>query len=478
MAKTAQILIGTVVLIGTAVLSGAVAVSVAVPVSAETRAIVMPITGEHRMVKGDTPESARQLALADARRKAIQALVTRLQERADVKALQLKRVELEAFTAVMVDIEEQPAAPTAARSAVRVRVRARLDAGEAAHRMAGFHKDQDATYELVDAWTRTQLLDQRIADQTRRRAVATSDEASAIVREQLQTLTALHVKALTARAYAALARTEPATVGGRASSASGRALGLQLAETASALSPDSPDARYLQGDLRIEAEQPEAAEAEYRKALEGDAPSSAGRTKLAAALRFQGKLPEALAELREAQRIDPTFARAHSDTGMILRAQRNLPEAIAAYREAIRLDPDSTDAHNGLATSLANRGNLEEAVAEFREIVRIDPDSTIGYYNLAYALADLDRDVESASALREVIRINPNHYNARYNLGELFRLEDKYDDSATQFREYLRLAPETPQNQRNITRARGFIRQFEDPDAPQVAPTMRPRPQR
>ena len=102
-----------------------------------------------------------------------------------------------------------------------------------------------------------------------------------------------------------------------------------------------------------------------------------------------------------------------------------------------------------------------------------DPDSTIGYYNLARVLADLDRDVESAAALREVIRIYPDHYNARFNLGELFRLEGKYDDSAAQFREYLRLAPDTPPNRRNITRAQGYIRQFEDPDAPPVAPAMR-----
>ena len=70
--------------------------------------------------------------------------------------------------------------------------------------------------------------------------------------------------------------------------------------------------------------------------------------------------------------------------------------------------------------------------------------------------------MESAAAFREVIRINPNHYNARYNLGELFRLEGKYDDSVKQFREYLRLAPETPQNQRNIERATGFIEKFAD----------------
>jgi hypothetical protein len=44
----------------------------------------------------------------------------------------------------------------------------------------------------------------------------------------------------------------------------------------------------------------------------------------------------------------------------------------------------------------------------------------------------------------------------------LFRLEAKYDESVKQFREYLRLAPDTPQNRRNIERAKSFIQKFEE----------------
>ena len=447
--------------------------ALAVTVRADTRAVEMRIAGEHKSIKGDTTASARLLALADARHKAMQAAIAHLQGRADVKALRLRPVQLEAYAAVLVDIEDQPAGATRTATPVRAQVTARLDAEDAARRMAGFHKDQDASFELMGAWTRRQQLNRQLAEQTRRRAAATADEAGIILKEQLQTVAALAATQLTAKAYAAMARTEPTTVGGRATPPGGADRARQLAEAALALSPESPDAHYLMGDLLIEAAQPAAAEAAYRKALEGGGPSIAGRTKLAGALRYQGKLSEALAELRDAQQVDPAFARAHGELGVILGAQKNLPEALAAYREAIRLDPDSIDAHNGLAVTLAGSGKLEDAVAEFREIIRIDPDSTIGYYNLAYALADLDRDVESAAALREVILINPNHYNARYNLGELFRLEGKYDDSANQFREYLRLAPDTPRNQRNITRAKGFIQQFEDPNAPAVVDTMR-----
>ena len=442
---------------------------------ADTRVVEMRITGEHKPVTGDTIESARLLALADARHKAVHAAVGHLQQRADVKALRLRPAQLEAYAAVLVDLEDQQAGATRTATPVRAQVMARLDAGDAARRMAGLHKDQDASFELIGAWTRTQQLHRQLAEQTRRRAAATTQEAGIILQEQLKTVAGLGVTQLTAKAYAVLARTEPATVGGRATPAGGTDRARQLAEAALALSPDSPDAHYLMGDLLIEAAQPAAAEAAYRKALGDGGPSIAGRTKLAAALRYQGKLSEALAELRDAQQVDPAFARAHGELGVILGAQKSLPEALAAYREAIRLDPDSIDAHNGLAVALASSGKLEDAVAEFREIIRIDPDSTIGYYNLAYALADLDRDVESAAALREVLRINPNHYNARFNLGELFRLEGKYDDSANQFREYLRLAPDTPGNQRNITRATGYIRQFEDPDAPEVGDSMRRR---
>jgi tetratricopeptide (TPR) repeat protein len=436
---------------------GLLVLTLATVAHAQSPVVEIRVAGTHTIASGDTPASALQLALADANGKAWQAAASRLRSRADIKALRLQPAQLDAGIAGILDIEPVPAAPAAAARQATVQVaataqvtlRLRLNAGDAARRIAALRKDQDASLDVTNAWSQIQQLQARLADQTQRDPRGT-------------TAAALNLKYLAARAYGALARTEPTTVGGRLPSAEGLERARQLAEAAAAISADAPDAHYVFGDLWVEDEKPGPAEAEYRIALAAEPGSALGRTKLAAALRYQDKLPEAIAELRHVLRTDPGFARAHSDLGMILRAQKQLPESIAAYREAIRLDPDLIDAHNGLAVALANNRDLEAAVVEFREIVRIDPDSTIGYYNLAYALADLDRDVESAIALREVIRINPNHYNARFNLGELLRLEGKYDDSARQFREFLRLAPDTPQTRRNISRARQYVEQFED----------------
>jgi tetratricopeptide (TPR) repeat protein len=439
--------------------------------SVHAAAIELRVAGRPGTRAGDPPASVRVLALADARRRALEMFVARLGERADIKALKLAPGHLEAFILVLMEVVEP--APDAPQNG-RIDIAARVDEESAARIIHNLRKDQDVTFELGEAWRRMQRLHGQFDERANGRAGADGDRTVRLLQDQLQIAAALDVTRVIARAYAALARTEPVTVGGRAIPAAGLKRARELADLAMAFSPDGPEAHYLMGDVLVESEQLQAADAEYRRALGADAPSSAGRTKLAAALRLQGRMSDALVELEEAQRIDPTYARAHNDAGMILRAGQQLPAAISAYREAVRLAPDFIDAHNGLAMTLANSGKPEEAVAEFREIIRIDPDSTIGYFNLAHVLADLDRDVESAAALREVIHIYPDHYNARYNLAELFRLEGKYDDSATQFREYLRLAPDAPQNRRNITRATGLIQQFEDPNAPLVPDTMKP----
>jgi tetratricopeptide (TPR) repeat protein len=445
-------------------LAAVVLLATTFPAFGQTLAPGTRVVGIHTPVRGDTPELARQLALLDGQQKAWQMAIKDLQARKDIQALRLTSAQMEAFTAVLVETEDSSAraAATPVSTPVQLTIRVRFEAAGAARRMAGLRNDQDASPAIVARWTEMQQLHEQLADQTRRRASATNDQASEIAREQLQTLQALTIKHLATRITAAMARTQPATIGGRVVTDAGRELAGRLAEQARALAPDSPDVHSLMGDMLLDAEQPEAAEVEYRKALAGHQDSSVAHHKLAEVLRLQGKFDESVAELRETLRLNPKSAGAHTDLGLIFRAQDKLEDSAAEYREAIRIDPDWADAHNGFAVLLATSGRPDLAVNEFKEIVRIDPDSTIGYFNLATALADLDRDVEAAAALREVIRIYPDHYNAHYNLGEMFRLEGKFDESAKQFREYVRLAPNTPQTQRNLRRARQYIEQYSD----------------
>jgi tetratricopeptide (TPR) repeat protein len=412
---------------------------------AQSPAVEIRATGEHRLAPNETPDTARELALADAEHKTLLKAVASLQTRADVKALRLTPNQLDAYVAALLDIHDPASAPkfVESRTACRVDVQVRFDVSGTAHRLNRLRKDQDASKQLEDTWNQIQDLEKQLP-------------------EQRGQLTALRVKWLTTQIVVALARTEEAPIGGRSPTKEGRARARQLADAALALAPDSADAHGAMGDVLVDARELETAEAEYRTALTADSSSSSGHWRLGNALLLQSELTEAEAEFREALRLDGRSVPAHTDLGLTLRSQKKLDAAAAEYHAALALDPDFIEAHNGLAVTLAGQGRMPDAVTEFRQIVRIDPDSAIGYYNLSFALAEMDKDEESADAIREVIRINPNHYNARYNMGELFRLEGKYDESAAQFREYLRLAPDTPQNRRNIGRAKNFIKTFEN----------------
>jgi len=404
-------------------------------------------SADYRVAASDTPDLPRQRALVEAQRLLWRDAVTRLQARADVKAAQLPPAHVAAYTAALLDASEPPSSTGARSSAAvanQVTLTSAMNGPELVKRMVLLRKDQDATFDLLSAWSDI---------------------------EKLQEPKAFTVRLLTAKAAAAVARTEPSTVGGRAPSADGRRRARMLVDEALALAPDSPHARLALGDLLIDERKPEEAEAEYRRALGSLSDSSEVHRRLAEAVRLQGDLDAAASELADALRLAPRSARAHTDLALVLRGNGENKEAITEYREAIRLDPDLVDAHNGLAITLAAEGQIKEAVVEFREMIRIDPDSASGYYNLASALADLDLDVEATAALREVIRINPNHYNAHYNLGEMFRLDGKYDDAAREFREFLRLAPgDTPGGQRNIQRAQRLVQQFEQETTPPGSP--------
>jgi tetratricopeptide (TPR) repeat protein len=377
----------------------------------------------------ESPETARQMALIEARRSALRDATVRLRNTAEVKAVPLKANQLEAFLPTILQLDEVP-----------------LNTPQIARRLDQLRKDSNAAGGMMEMWKLSEGLYPQLAQ----------------ARDKARLITRLNAARLVANVHAALARTEESPASARVTPAEGLQRAADLARSALAMGPDWPETHVAMGDVLIDSD-PEAAEAEYRKALLLNPASSSTHVKLAEALRLEDNIPAAFAELREAIRLDPKSAVAHAELGYLLEDQDDRAAGVAEYQEAIRLDPDFIEGHNYLAIALSRQRKIPEAVAEFREIIRIDPDSVLGYYNLGIAVADMDLDDESAEAFRNALRVNPNHFNARFNVGELLRLEGKLDEAVKQFREYLRLAPNTPQNQRSIRRAREFVQTHENP---------------
>jgi tetratricopeptide (TPR) repeat protein len=93
--------------------------------------------------------------------------------------------------------------------------------------------------------------------------------------------------------------------------------------------------------------------------------------------------------------LKPDYAAAHCNLGAALRRQGKVPEAIAEYREAIRLRPDHAEAHCNLGLILRQERHFREALDELRkghELGSSRPD-------WRYPSAEWVRNVEHMAAL-------------------------------------------------------------------------------
>jgi len=395
-------------------------------------------TREFRIARVETLERARSVAFVEARQSVLLQAVRQLQEDPQISNIPLKLNELEALLPAIVEVRAESPADFKVDAVLRLRP------SQIALRVKQLRKDPNVVARLMELWKDSADSYQEL----------TTLAIEAGTRNLL--IDRINVNYVVAKVYAALARTEESPASARVSSAKGRQVARHLAEVAVSMGGNFVLARLALGDALVESDRPIPAEEQYRQALLSNPSSVSAHLQLGEALRLQERFAESLEEVRETLRLAPSSAPAHTDLGFLLDLQRN-DEAISEYQAALKLDPDYLEAHNYLAIALARQGKIPEAVEQFQQVTRIDPDSVLGYYNLGIALADMEKDDESAEAFRQAVRVNPNHFNARYNIADLFRLEGKFDESVKQFREYLRLAPDTPQNQRNIRRAREFV---------------------
>jgi tetratricopeptide (TPR) repeat protein len=146
-----------------------------------------------------------------------------------------------------------------------------------------------------------------------------------------------------------------------------------------------PEVDILQGDLLILSDQPEKAEAFYRKALNSTRGSGRIFLKLATCLMALGKKVEAYQLFAVADKVadrSPSLLLQMSDFFLVA----DDPEKAEAYlREAVGLEPGALDLKNRLAQFYLSTGKPEKAESILKALVDADPQNV--EFNLL--LADL-----------------------------------------------------------------------------------------
>lgn len=269
-------------------------------------------------------------------------------------------------------------------------------------------------------------------------------------------------------------------------------------QQAGALNPDYVAVDVNLGNIYLELNLTEKAEASFKKALareQNNAAALHGLGQLALSLRRYAEavtyFERALQVVPAANRIHYSLALAYRGTGDLTKAEahlaqrgtvglrvtdplfdqlpdliegervhlargrtaldaKRLEDAAAEFRKAVALKPNSVAAHLNLGTTLVQTNDLDGAVAEFKTVLRLDSENANARYNLAFVLDRQNKHAEAIAELNALLKLTPNDSGARFFLAsELLKL-DRREEA---LKEFLRVSEADPDNEEALLQA-------------------------
>ncbi len=163
-----------------------------------------------------------------------------------------------------------------------------------------------------------------------------------------------------------------------------------------------------------------AAEKEYKRALQLDPNSADSLQYYAVFLSNTGRHAEALAKIKRARELDPLSLRINAVEGMLLLHAGQTDEAIARLQKTLELDPNYRLANAFVARAYIEKGMFAEAIAATHKAKEFAPESSEINSFGAYALAKAGKITEARSELDEMLKLSIEHYASPYGIALVY----------------------------------------------------------
>ena len=148
----------------------------------------------------------------------------------------------------------------------------------------------------------------------------------------------------------------------------------------------------------------EAADREFRRAIELNPGYATAHHWYSWHLSLLGRNSEAIAEMRKAENLDPLSLIINADLAELLLIAHFPDESIEQSRKTIEMDPDFAFAHNQLAQAYLEKHMFSEAIGELQKAIQISGESATFTANLARAYAATNKKAEAVELLNDLTK--------------------------------------------------------------------------
>jgi TolB-like protein/Tfp pilus assembly protein PilF len=172
-----------------------------------------------------------------------------------------------------------------------------------------------------------------------------------------------------------------------------------------------------------------AAENQYKRALELNPNSADTHLFYAHLLSETGRHAEALAEAKRARQLDPLSIYINANEGQFLIHAGQTDEGLARLQKTFELDPNYWLAHSLASSAYIEKGMFAEAVVEARKAKELLTVSTHSTAFGAYALAKSGKQAEARAMLEELLKLSTERYVPPYNIALIYNGLDERDET-------------------------------------------------
>jgi len=155
-----------------------------------------------------------------------------------------------------------------------------------------------------------------------------------------------------------------------------------------------------------------------------------------------GQLEEACAHYARAMKSDPEFAVAANNAGTAWRRLGELEKAEASHKKALEIDPELAAGFNGLGLVYQARYEHEQSLEWFEKGLELDPGDVEILNNMAVTYQSMSKYGEAVRVYNQAIDHNADIPEIYFNLGSLLQLVGRFDESVPAFKKALEIRPD------------------------------------